>query len=84
MGLFTGLLLLPLAPVRGTMWVAEQIAEEAARQMDEGRTIRRQLAEVELRYERGELTVEELEEIEDELLERLRLAGELDAADWRR
>jgi len=84
MGLFTGLLLLPLAPVRGTMWVAEQIAEEAARQMDEGRTIRRQLADVELRYERGELRVEELEEIEDELLERLRLAGELDAADWRR
>jgi type II secretory pathway predicted ATPase ExeA len=84
MGLFTGLLLLPLAPLRGTVWVAEQIAEEAARQMDEGRTIRRQLAEVELRYERGELTVEELEEIEDELLERLRLAGELDAADWRR
>jgi Gas vesicle protein G len=84
MGLFTGLLLLPLAPVRGTVWIAEQIAEEAARQMDEGRTIRRQLAEVELRYEQGELTVEELEEIEDELLERLRLAGELDAADWRR
>jgi type II secretory pathway predicted ATPase ExeA len=84
MGLFTGLLTLPLAPIRGTMWIAEQIAEEAARQMDEGRTIRRQLAEVELRYERGELTVEELEEIEDELLERLRLAGELDAADWRR
>jgi type II secretory pathway predicted ATPase ExeA len=84
MGLFTGLLLLPLAPVRGTVWIAEQIAEEAARQMDEGRTIRRQLAEAELRYERGELTVEELEEIEDELLERLRLAGELDAADWRR
>jgi type II secretory pathway predicted ATPase ExeA len=84
MGLFTGLLTLPLAPIRGTVWIAEQIAEEAARQMDEGRTIRRQLAEVELRYERGELTVEELEEIEDELLERLRLAGELDAADWRR
>ena len=84
MGLLTGLLTLPLAPVRGTMWIAEQLAEEAARQMDEGRTIRRQLAEVELRYERGELTVEELEEIEDELLERLRLAGELDAADWRR
>jgi type II secretory pathway predicted ATPase ExeA len=84
MGLFTGLLLLPLAPVRGTVWIAEQLAEEAARQMDEGRTIRRQLAEVELRYERGELTVEELEEIEDELLERLRLAGELDATDWRR
>ena len=84
MGLLTGLLTLPLAPIRGTMWIAEQIAEQAAREMDEGRTIRRQLTEAELRYERGELTVEELEEIEDELLERLRLAGELDATDWRR
>jgi hypothetical protein len=84
MGLLTGLLTLPLAPVRGTMWIAEQIAEQAARELDEGRTIRRQLAEAELRYERGELTVEELEQIEDELLERLRLAGELDAAEWRR
>ena len=84
MGLLTGLLTLPLAPIRGTMWIAEQVAEQAARELDEGRTIRRQLAEAELRYERGELTVEELEEIEDELLERLRLAGELDAMDWRR
>jgi type II secretory pathway predicted ATPase ExeA len=84
MGLLTGLLTLPLAPIRGTVWIAEQLAEQAARELDEGRTIRRQLAEAELRYERGELTVEELEEIEDELLERLRLAGELDATDWRR
>jgi type II secretory pathway predicted ATPase ExeA len=84
MGLLTGLLTLPLAPIRGTVWIAEQLAEQAARELDEGRTIRRQLAEAELRYERGELTVEELEEIEDELLERLRLAGELDATEWRR
>ena len=84
MGLFTGLLLLPLAPIRGTVWIAEQLAEQAARELDEGRTIRRQLAEAELRYERGELTVEELERVEDDLLERLRLAGELDATDWRR
>jgi type II secretory pathway predicted ATPase ExeA len=84
MGLLTGLLLLPLAPVRGTVWIAEQLVEQAARELDEGRAIRRQLAEAELRYERGDLTVEELEEIEDDLLERLRLAGELDATDWRR
>jgi type II secretory pathway predicted ATPase ExeA len=82
-GLLTGLLTLPLAPIRGTIWIAEQLADQAARELDEGRAIRRQLAETELRYERGELTVEELEEIEDELLERLRLAGELEAADWR-
>jgi Gas vesicle protein G len=84
MGLFVGLLTLPLAPIRGTVWIAEKLAEEAARELDEGRRIRRELSEAELAYERGELTVEELERIEDELLERLRLAGELDASDWRR
>jgi Gas vesicle protein G len=84
MGLFTGLLTLPLAPIRGTMWIAEQLAEQAARELDEGRTVRRQLADAELRYEHGELTVEELEQIEDELLERLRRAGELEATEWRR
>jgi type II secretory pathway predicted ATPase ExeA len=83
MGLFTGLLLLPLAPIRGTVWIAEKLAEEAARELDEGRRVRRQLAEAELGYERGELSVEELEQIEDELLERLRLAGELDNNGWR-
>jgi hypothetical protein len=84
MGLLTGLLTLPLAPIRGTVWIAEQLVEQAAQELDEGRSIRRQLAEAELRYEHGDLTVEELEEIEDDLLERLRLAGELDAMDWRR
>jgi type II secretory pathway predicted ATPase ExeA len=83
MGLLTGLLTLPLAPIRGTVWIAEQLVEQAAQELDEGRVIRRQLAEAELAYERGELSVEELEELEDDLLERLRLAGELEAADWR-
>jgi hypothetical protein len=83
MGLFTGLLLLPLAPIRGTVWIAEKLAEEAARELDEGQRVRRLLAEAELSYERGDLTVDELEHIEDELLERLRLAGELDTNGWR-
>jgi len=74
MGLLTGLLLLPLAPVRGTMWVAEKLAEEAARQQDEGVVVRRLLIEAELALDRGELTVTEFEEIEDELLERLEAA----------
>ena len=34
MGLFTGLLTLPLAPVRGVAWVAEVLAEEAAAGLD--------------------------------------------------
>ena len=74
MGLFTGILLLPLAPVRGTIWVAEKLAEQAARELDDEVVVRRLLAEAELDLERGDLTVDEFEQIEDELLERLELA----------
>jgi len=76
MGLFTGLLLLPLAPVRGTIWVAERLAEQAARELDDERTVRRLLVEAELALDRGDLTLEEFEQVEDELLERLELARE--------
>lgn len=74
MGLLTGLLLLPLAPVRGTIWVAEKLAEQAAREQDEGVAVRRLLVEAELALDRGELTVAQFEEIEDQLLERLEVA----------
>jgi len=82
-GLFTGILLLPLAPVRGTIWVAEKLAEQAARELDDEVVVRRLLAEAELDLERGELTVDEFEQIEDELLERLELAraGEEERSD---
>ena len=37
MGLISGLLTLPLAPVRGTVWIAEQVLEQAEREYyDEG------------------------------------------------
>lgn len=71
MGLFTGLLTLPLAPVRGTIWIAEQLAAEAERELGDESTVRRRLAEAERRHELGELSVEEYEAIEDALLERL-------------
>ena len=41
MGLITGLLTLPLAPVRGVAWVAEQVAEEAEREGNDGTRARR-------------------------------------------
>jgi hypothetical protein len=70
-GLLTGLLLLPLAPVRGTIWVAEQLAAEAERELDDERIVRRLLLEAEAALERGELSEAEYDVIEDELLERL-------------
>ena len=71
MGLFTGLLLLPLAPLRGTIWVAERLAEYAERELNDEQTVRRLLLDAEAALEAGELTEEEYEQIEDELLDRL-------------
>ena len=76
MGLVSGLLLLPLAPVRATVWIAEQIAEQAARELDDETSIRRRLAEAERDLELGLLTVEEYEAYEDELLDRLEAVQE--------
>jgi hypothetical protein len=71
MGLLTGLLTLPLAPVRGTVWVAERLLEEAERQLNDPEMIEREILAAEAAHERGELTDDEFERIEEELLERL-------------
>jgi len=74
MGLLTGLLTLPLAPVRGTIWIAEQLAAEAERELDDETTIRRLLVEAERDLELGRLTEDEFEAVEDDLLDRLERA----------
>lgn len=71
MGLLSGLLTLPLAPVRGTIWVAEQVLEEAERQYYDPAAIRRQLEDVEELRVSGAISDEEAEQMEDELVERL-------------
>jgi NAD-specific glutamate dehydrogenase len=71
MGLLTGLLTLPLAPVRGTVWIAERLLEEAERELSDPQLIEQQLDEAEAAYERGELSEEEFAELEAGLLARL-------------
>lgn len=71
MGFLTGLILLPLAPLRGTIWLAERLAQVAERELDSDTTLRRLLVEAEIAYDSGELSLEEYEQVEDELLERL-------------
>jgi len=76
MGFLTGLVLLPLAPLRGTIWLAEKLTEVAERELDDEATVRRLLVEAEIAFESGELTEAEYELVEDELLERLEVARE--------
>jgi len=74
MGLITGLLTLPLAPVRGTAWVAEKLLEQAERELYDERAIRAQLMEIQALREDGAIDEDEATRAEDELLGRL-LAG---------
>lgn len=74
MGLITGVLTLPLAPVRGLVWVAEQLRDEAESQLyDEGR-IHAELMQLEMDSDDGLIDDAEREQREDKLLERLALA----------
>jgi len=76
MGLFTGLLTLPLAPVRGVAWVAEQVADEVERELYDEDRIRSELLQLEMEAEDGLIGDEERGRREDELLQRLAIAQE--------
>ena len=71
MGLITGLLTLPLAPVRGTVWIAEKIQEQAELELGDDTGLREQLMEIEMARESGDYDEAELDAAEDELLARL-------------
>jgi Gas vesicle protein G len=71
MGLITGLLTLPLAPIRGTIWIAERIYEQAEAEMNDERTIQAQLMDIQAAREAGEIDESTAAEAEDILLERL-------------
>jgi hypothetical protein len=72
MGLIGGLLTLPLAPGRGLVWVLDQVAEEAEAQLHDPKRIRAELADAEAALERGEIDEDTYEQVERELLGRLR------------
>jgi hypothetical protein len=71
MGLFTALLTLPLAPVRGTVWIAEKVQEQAEAELYDESTIQQQLAELASARESGAYDEDEIERAEDMLIERL-------------
>jgi hypothetical protein len=76
-GLVTGIVTWPLAPVRGTVWVAEQVLREAEREWYDPAMLQRELDEVAARRDAGELSDEEADRLEEELVQRL-LDGPVD------
>jgi Gas vesicle protein G len=71
MGLISGLLTLPLAPVRGTVWIAERLEEQALEELNDESAIRAQLLELEELRASGAVDEEQLVAAEDELVQRL-------------
>ena len=74
MGLITGILGLPVAPLRGVVAAAEQVRRQAEEELYDPVRIRAQLEEVERMRQDGRLTDDEAEAWEEELVERLLVA----------
>jgi len=79
MGLFKEIALLPLAPVRGTVKVAEYLADEADRQLYDEENIKRELIQLEIDSEEGHLGEAEREAKEVELFDRLAVSRQRQA-----
>ena len=77
MGLITGILTWPLAPVRGVAWIAEQVRQEAERQWLDPAALHDALEDVQARRDAGLIDDAEADRLEDELIERLLASEEL-------
>ena len=75
MGVFTRLVLLPLAPVQGVIWLAEQLERIAADELYGNEALQRELVELQLAYDEGSLDEEEYRAAVDDLLTRLQVAS---------
>ena len=71
MGLISGLIKLPLAPVTGTVWIAEQIQAAAESDYYDESALQAQLREIDDARAAGTIDDAEADAAEDALLQRL-------------
>ncbi|MFD4114975.1 gas vesicle protein GvpG [Streptomyces niveus] len=69
MGLLSGVLLLPLAPVRGVVWISDRLVEAAEAELYDPAVIRVQLAELNRSLDDGEIDLARFEREEERLLD---------------
>ena len=75
MGFLINLLTFPvLGPIKGVMWIAEKVVEQADKEVYDEDKLRGLLMELELRFELGEMAEQEYLSAEELLLERLKVA----------
>ena len=84
MGIFFDLLSFPVTgPLKGLIWIAEKVKDQAEGEIYNEDNIRGQLMELELHLDLGEITEDEYMAAEEELLARLRVIREYKAAQAR-
>jgi hypothetical protein len=71
MGLISGLVTLPLAPVRGVVWLAEVLQEQAEAQLYDPGRIAAEMRDISDAVAAGEMSEQEAAEREEELIRRL-------------
>ncbi|EST32840.1 gas vesicle protein GvpG [Streptomyces niveus] len=69
MGLLSGVLLLPLAPVRGVVWVSDRLVDAAEAELYDPAVIRVQLSELNRSLDDGEIDLARFEREEERLLD---------------
>jgi len=81
MSFLIDLLTLPvMGPIKGVIWIAEKVSEQAEKEIYSEGAVRGKLMELELRFDLGEINEEEYMEAEEALLARLRMIRERQAA----
>jgi hypothetical protein len=68
-GLFTAIVTWPLAPVRLVVSLAEVIQRQVDQEMNNPATTRKQLEDLEEARERGEISREEEDRVQDEIIQ---------------
>ena len=78
MGLLKTLLSAPVrAPVQGFFWVAGKLAEKLEAEVYDPKKIQKELEDLQLRYDLGQISEDELEQGETVLLDRLKAIREM-------
>ncbi|GLZ03375.1 gas vesicle protein [Actinomadura sp. NBRC 104412] len=71
MGMVTGLLTLPLAPVRGVVWLAEVLQEQAEAQLYDAGRVAAEMRDIADAVAAGQMSEQEAAGREEELVRRL-------------
>jgi hypothetical protein len=67
--MFLDLLFAPItAPINGIAWIGEKILERASAELDDKENLHKRLLALQLAFDMGELSEEDFEEQEEELL----------------